>query len=249
MPQPDANLRRAQASSGAWIATGLVERTVWGNTDWFMYRAAMCINRPSIDIIQFQQTYDEFFFFDGGHIDTYKSVILPSYFKQLNRLPFLKFKQKNHWKIDKRLSAQVYFIEQTENWKQPDSIRGVLHGLGLLERFDDTSICFLSGVELGESFTDGLLNIPSLKHDPLPIRISSEISTAETEPCWVSGYPVKLFERNLDGRVVINAIPITRGYLGLLTYLFNDSGCERGALDLNQWKPVFFRPIFWQAKS
>jgi len=123
-----------------------------------------------------------------------------------------------------------------------------LHGLGLLERFDDTSICFLSGVELEESFTDGLLKIPTLDHDPLPIRISPKISTPETESCWVSGYEVKLFERYLDGSVVVNAIPITASYVRLLTHLFNDSGCERGMLNLNQWKPVFFRPVFWEVK-
>lgn len=247
MPQPEANLRRMQGSSGAWVATGLVERDLWINTEWITGAYESAISGENKFLSYENRMPIAYYYFDLGFINVFQPI-LAYRFKQLANLPFLEIKQKNHWKVDQRMSAQMYFIQQTENWKQPDSIRGVLHGLGLLERFDDTSICFLSGVELGESFTDGLLNIPSLRHDPLPVRISSEISTAETEPCWVSGYPVKLFERNLDGSVVINAIPITTGYLRLLTYLFADSGCKRGTLDLNQWKPVFFRPIFWQAK-
>ena len=248
MPQPEANLRRVQASSGSWVATGLVERNLWINTEWMIYGAYRSAISGENKFLSYEKRIPiAYSYFDVGFIDVFKPI-LAHWFDKLADLPFLEIKQKRHWKVDQRLNAQMYFIEQTENWKQPDSIRDVLHGLGLLERFGDTSICFLSGVELGESFTDGLLNIPSLDHDPLPIRISPEISTAETEPCWVSGYPVKLFERNLEGSVVINAIPITTGYLRLLTYLFADSACDRGTLDLNQWKPVFFRPIFWQAK-
>ena len=248
MPQPEANLRRVQASSGAWVATGLDELDLWTNTEWMIFGAFRSViiekNKFLIHVLKTPMAYS---YFAAGFIDVLKPI-LAIWFDRLAELPFLEIKQRRHWKVDQRLKSQIYCIEQPENWIEPDSVRGVLHGLGLLERFDDTGKCFLSGVELGGSFTEGLLNIPSLKHDPLPIRISSEISTAETEPCWVSGYPVKLFERNLEGSVVINAIPITRGYLRLLTYLFADSGCERGVLDLNQWKPVFFRPIFWQAK-
>ena len=185
-------------------------------------------------------------YFDMDLIDNYATHVLPVFYSRLETLPFLNIKQRKHWRVEQRLAAQSYFVEQTVDWQPVTTVEDVLQGLGLLTRYEDATKCFLTGVELNDSFTHGVLNIPSLVHEPLPIRISSQIETSETEPCWVSGYPVDLFSRNLDGSVVVDAIPdfgFCAHDLPLQVWM------RGGLLGLNQWKLDFFRPIFWQAKQ
>ena len=249
MAQPEASLRGEQAEKGVWVGEELTERDLWVNTGWIMLRAYYCAgNVPNSFLIDENRKNLAGLYFDMDLIDNYATHVLPVFYSRLETLPFLNIKQRKHWRVEQRLAAQSYFVEQTVDWQPVTTVEDVLQGLGLLTRYEDATKCFLTGVELNDSFTHGVLNIPSLVHEPLPIRISSQIETSETEPCWVSGYPVDLFSRNLDGSVVVDAIPVTPGVLRLLTYLFHKSGCERGLLGLNQWKPDYFRPIFWQAK-